>query len=839
VIKLEVVPLTSVLFIFVINVSLLTVGSCNGPHAPRVDSPTKQWQNKVSSNFERLFCFAEKEVDKRRRSTDSMSPRNGHVSTTTGNSSHYMKNSLEYQERPKTPCGNTECTTSPDSGIGRDLPLVSDPWGHSVENAESSLSLTISKKDDPRHNGSEKNLLPNGRRSLTPMAMEVPRTPSPSRHDDQFDDDLMDELPPTPRVPTPCNRQNHNGVKTEVDGDFEERHTSTISIRTDLNGEIKIKSEKNEFSSAEISSFKEGDKIESASVPSSICNSISSSGDQQHPKKRWNNWGGTQQPARLHSPHAGSTDGRSSVASDCSSHAESLAQSSISNIPANGTTACGGPGSGQMPVSTGASQPTGTPNSNVSLNMTPKFRPKGKSFDWNNERSSPFSNSSPSPNPVPIVPTPPHPQNKPSSNPVQQQSQNHHQFMSGTSNTTTSQLQVTHTSIAGSSPQTNNNNVSSHHAASAATFSNHQNSHPHPPQPMQQHQKTCSIPLPIGSRIPPPPPPPHDGKSILSAVDQVIMQTLTSGNRPNNSSTSNSYDHKDYQQGPTAYNNNLYKQSSASYNTNSQSGQQHNQYNAQNGNSNALSPSKNPYPQHHHQANPIQQQQQHPSYSSHHTNYGSQQHPTNPNHSMFGSGTGQNPAASAAAAGARHHAHQQQNNSSYPVMQNPKIHPSAYTSQGPHGGHVGGSAPVSNSAPTSTYYNANGGSHSNTNTQHHLSTKQVPYEPRNGYSSHHHHRQQAQSYPTYNMGGGGKANAGPGSGGHHDIYSQGQPQHQGYTHYNHTSRGQTGHHAYNNSTSNNSNPHQSHGLPPPQPHPGQNQGYHHNHPHNQMLPARR
>lgn len=92
-------------------------------------------------------------MDRRRKSTEanlSTSPgRSGPNSTTSGST---LNKCNENMERPKTPSGNAECTTSPDSGIGKDLPPSGmEGWMGSGSERD---PLALGALND--HNGSRK-----------------------------------------------------------------------------------------------------------------------------------------------------------------------------------------------------------------------------------------------------------------------------------------------------------------------------------------------------------------------------------------------------------------------------------------------------------------------------------------------------------------------------------------------------------------------------------------------------------------------------------------------------------------------------------------------------------
>lgn len=708
-----------------------------------------------------------------------MSPRNGHVSTTTGN----LKAS-DYNDRPKTPSA-TNGETSPDSGIGRDLPLSSlDHWNHSAE------VDSFSKGRRHRENSIYR------RRSPTPPPMGIPRTPSPSRNDELYEDDLMDE--PPPRIPTPGKGMDFKkmlqqskmmvgNVTPEVDSYRPVNKASSVDIKPKM--EVDCKS--NETSAV-------GEKVvedrnstaSSAATITPIVNhnpaSGSSSSDQQcHPKKRWNNWGHTG-PVRPSSPQAGgSVDGRSSVASDCSSTADT------GHIPITATTTNQG-----IPANNPVLNPGSTLHSSSSAMSAAasKFRPKGKGFDWNTEmRSGSPYNSSPSPNSYAPQQQQQHSQGYPSS-----QTNNHLPLPPPN-------VKVTSTGIVPSIGQQHHQHPQHFHQQQQHANGPMGNMNIVPPQQQQQQPKSC-VPLPIG-RIPPPPPPPHSGKSILSAVDQVIMQTLNSGNRPATNNTTGNPSSSNFES--STYNNNLYKQqqtSSGNYNPTN-----HNHFNNGSNQKMVVPPPaaatgyQPPHPpgghgqsnsNNYHQANSYSQQQQ----PGQNNMYGTHQHHTN------------NSAPPTAGFG-RQQAQPHPSNSAYPVMQSPKIHPSAYAQQGAGGG--------SSSGGTGSYYN--GGQH--------LGGNKAPYEHRNGY-----HR--LGPYPqssSYSSSASHPPPPGSTNKGIHDMYPQ-QPHYN--SHYNHTSSSRQQqaqpHHHLNSSSASSSHHHQSHGLP--------QQGYNnnnHDHPHNQMLPTRR
>lgn len=741
--------------------------------------------------FDKIICFATNEVDKRRRSTEAAgnSPRNGHVSTTTGNLK--ASSSIDYNERPKTPSANGE--TSPDSGIC-DLPLPSDHWNHSGD-----MDSYSSKARRNRENSAYMS-----RRSPTPPPMGIPRTPSPSRIDDPCYADDLDEPPRISTPPTPGRNVDFKKLQqqSKLDKDtgdnnasYRPQHSQPLpeqlpmnDLKTDKmdldNSRSATTTEKTESSATSESTPNNNSTIAGVPPPaSSHPSNSSSSGDQQHPKKRWNHWShnsGPQQPsARASSPHTGSVDGRSSVASDCSSTADSIAN----HLP---PVATGNSGNFNLNSSTPApattSNPGVQPSYATSAANAGRFRPKGKGIDWNTERSSPYGSASCSPNTF-------QPQQTSHSNPyptTQNQQSNH---------APPPNVQVI---PSGGVPHVPLHHQHNHHTPPSGMNANAN------PQPKQS-----SVPLPIG-RIPPPPPPPHTGKSILSAVDQVIMQTLNSGNRPNNSP---SYENKEF---PQTYNNNLYKQGSISASSNYNNATNHSHFNTGSSPQQKMSvsssyqqqpgPHNNNY--HHSQQSahiypvPQPQQQQHSSPQT--QMYGNVQHHVTPS----------------AGAGIR----QQHSTNAYPVMQSPKIHPSAYATSS-HGGGSTNSISGSQQHGNSYYNYNNGGASSHHNTghgqqqqqQHMVGNKASPYESRNGY--HRQPQQQSSAYQSYGVGPGAQSHHPGGKGVQQEMYSQ--QQHYNNSHYSRPQQAQPHHHL--NSSSAHHNPH---GLPQQGP----------NHP---QLPTRR
>lgn len=124
-----------------------------GLNAPRTDSPTnKQWQSKISSIFERTFCFASEQRRKSTEANSSISPGRSGPNSTTPSSS--ISKCSEVMERPKTPSGNVDCTTSPDSGIGKDLPpAMLEGWIGPVTDRD---PLALGSLNGPEHSGSHK-----------------------------------------------------------------------------------------------------------------------------------------------------------------------------------------------------------------------------------------------------------------------------------------------------------------------------------------------------------------------------------------------------------------------------------------------------------------------------------------------------------------------------------------------------------------------------------------------------------------------------------------------------------------------------------------------------------
>lgn len=346
------------------------------------DSPTQKWQNSISSNFDKLFCFAS-EVDRRRRSTEasscgnsprgaglavglsSSSPSVSTTTTTIGNQG--MKMELE---RPKTPSGSLECTTSPDSGIGKDLTSSLDIWAQNGSNQQvtneitsSNLSHQLEKKP---YNGISSNGFTMGMRPEE--ILSCPRTPSPS-HVNELDDLDLD-LPPV-RI-----KMEVTAPPMCVDENDPVRHSKepeTVQIKlekvdpSESSRQVQQAQPPQELLKTTATNNSEGSKHSSSTIESSVSqpslvgtvkpqqqHSISSSNTssvEQQPtkyfKKRWH----------IREESSGQTDGgRSSVASDCSSVASSNQEQhqSLSSSPAPSE-----------------------------ILTSSKFRPKGKCWDWN------------------------------------------------------------------------------------------------------------------------------------------------------------------------------------------------------------------------------------------------------------------------------------------------------------------------------------------------------------------------------------------------------------------------------------------------------------------------
>ncbi|CAL8134290.1 unnamed protein product [Orchesella dallaii] len=204
-----------------------------------------------------------------------------------------------------------------------------------------------------------------------------------------------------------------------------------------------------------------------------------------------------------------------------------------------------------------------------SSSLIHKFRPKGKSYDWNDrasEQNSPCLKT-PSPKPFPTSHMSSTHQPPPQKNGPQQHVQPHQQVDVGSSHMqiTSNSRQVSshmgsssNMSATGNNPSgrhmTMNTNVSNnsansnsglHHSSNNANvaFQSQQHLlkknipatiHPVPPKIQQQSLPHPPTNPPSSTAIPPPPPPPAQNcKSLLSAVDHVIMQSLNSNNNNN------------------------------------------------------------------------------------------------------------------------------------------------------------------------------------------------------------------------------------------------------------------------------------------------------------------
>jgi hypothetical protein len=626
--------------------------------------------------------------------------------------------------------------------------LVSDHWGSSGD---------MDSKSRRSQDRDISNNYMNERRSPTPPPMGIPRTPSPSRNEPDPYDDIDD---PPPRVPTPGSGLDFK--KMQQQSKFE-KEKETALARSTYHLDSRSQAGSMQMEKSEPTSI--------STTPNNNPTSVTSaSSDQQcHPKKRWNHYShNTQQPVRTSSPHTGSVDGRSSVASDCSSTADNVHHPQPVSTPTGGCSNNPPPPSNHIPMLHG---------SNVS-----RFRPKGKGFDWNNEVNSPYST------------TPP-----PNVHPSQMNAYpNQASGLPGAQAAGIPSSQLPPSLPPGVQMVLNNS------------------SRPNSSSPQQQQQQKSCVPFPIG-RIPPPPPPPHAGKSMLSAVDQVIMQSLNSGSRPSNNGSTTTFDTKDF---PQSYNNNVYKPAGIPTASPNYNASNHGLFNNNASSSKMNGPSSH-YPTTQQTQQPqshnYQQQQQHNSYSQQAQAQHSSSQPQLYSNNQQHSGT-VHPGA------VRTQQPQHHTSNPYPVMQNPKILPSAY-SQTPQNG---------SQQNTNYYNNANGGSQ-----QQQQQLGKSPYENRNGYHRPPPQQPNQQHYQSYSGSGGMHSSSThsqppppPPNGnnkGVHEMYPQ---QHQGYTNYNHSSssRQQAQPHHYNSASH-----HQSHVLPQGSNHQGYN-----NHPHNnQMLPTRR
>jgi len=345
------------------------------PNAPRIDSPTKQWQNKISSNFERLFCFAN-EIDKRRRSTEaaaaaSSSPR-AVTSTTTlnlsskcGNSNsphstvtstnvsiNHRSNTDQIEERPKTPSGTTDCTTSPDSGIEKDVAQNSDPFkdGESSKNGRPSNSNNTGSSTVSSSSARDRLPRPSSHSSLghpylnpgSVHSQGLPRTPSPSHHEMDVDEFHVndDSFEPPVRIPTPgagvcvqngkikiekgeTRRPSGNERGTPFD---EEQRPLTPKGMPENDNSCKNQSSKNNHHEypTEHKSTMEGMKIKVERMESSQCTVSSSSTTFHHPVSLGMNFGNrgaiitpvvSSAPSSMHCSESSDARGNSSIRS--------------------------------------------------------------------------------------------------------------------------------------------------------------------------------------------------------------------------------------------------------------------------------------------------------------------------------------------------------------------------------------------------------------------------------------------------------------------------------------------------------------------------------------------
>jgi hypothetical protein len=142
-----------------------------------LDAPQKKTTNiqeNLDNTFTRLLSFASSEVDKRRRSTEGASPR-----------------------------GNTlSCNTSPDSGIGRELPAVSSA---SSEPSKSPIKGSISpnpKQPRPPKKAAAVVLMP-----VEEEAAVLPPPPPPPVGAAPEEEDELLECNGPPRTPSPSNER--------------------------------------------------------------------------------------------------------------------------------------------------------------------------------------------------------------------------------------------------------------------------------------------------------------------------------------------------------------------------------------------------------------------------------------------------------------------------------------------------------------------------------------------------------------------------------------------------------------------------------------------------------